>query len=720
MKKFTLALLCLLFSVRLFASHVSNADIRYEYTGVGDLYRVYLTAVKVCEPNAASLGLTADVEFNSACGSFNRLLPAVSIDTFGHFCPGSMGSCNMPGSVFPQFIRHIYVDTVTLTACSDWKISWQLCCRTTGVVNLLTPGSDNIYVEAFLNNSTAVNSSPIVANPPHALVATGFLTSTPIQAVDPEHDSIVYELYQPGNTATSAATYAPGYSFALPLGTGSSVTVNVPAQTLDITAMFSGKFTLALRIKDYRNGQLVGYSSRDFMVLSMNGTAAPTTPMLATGSNTHIVTCPGQSHSLTYTFNDSPSDSVNLTVTTPTIPGFTFSQSVTPGVGSATATVSWTTPASYDPATMPYFYILFDAHDNACPASNSGLYNVAILGTQCSTDSVWAGDANGDYTVNVYDPLAVAVAYGTTGSTRPGATTTWQAEYCPNWTDTFMNSVNMKHADCNGDGVVDASDLGAVNSNWGSVHLKGTPRGKTTAVPDLWLDVSNISFHPGATVNIPVKLGSATYPMNDFYGVATDMSITGVTLPSPASISHSTSWVGSSTNTLAFAKADATGNLSWAYARTDHQNVNGQGTIGMLQLTIPANATVGSQLNFSFANTRIIDKDMNELTGFNVIDTMVLITPLSVGSVERNITLAQVVPNPSRGSATLQVQTRVASQLSVRVQDVSGKTVSLMQYSVSQGANELSLPAAELSSGFYLIQLVDAEGNQQSLKWIKE
>ena len=57
------------------------------------------------------------------------------------------------------------------------------------------------------------------------------------------------------------------------------------------------------------------------------------------------------------------------------------------------------------------------------------------------TDSVWAGDANADFTADMYDPLAISVAYGTSGTVRPGATTTWQAEYCPDWGNEFNNTL---------------------------------------------------------------------------------------------------------------------------------------------------------------------------------------------------------------------------------------------------------------------------------------
>lgn len=587
MKKITLALCCLLLSICSYASHITSDEIRYEYTGTGNVYRIIVTDATGC--NSVSAASTMVVSISSSCSAtFNRTLPQISTELYQTYCPTYPNSCSS-GS-FPAFYRTIYMDTVSLPPCANWKIWLSLGTRN-ALNNLQNASGENLFVDAELNNLNAPNSSPYVTIAPYHILAVNSNNSIPFYTIDADNDSLVYEWYQPlggggsGIGTPISYTYTPNNTYSVNTPTGSGVvSINPTTQMMYLPGGSLGKYSLALRIKDYRNGVLVGYSSRDFMVTSLN--ISPVTTPLPT-STMHYNTCPGTTNNITLNFADSiATDSVYTDVSTPTIPGFSFTVTNSPGVGTGSTNITWTTPSTLNPATLPYFYIHVKARNNACPNTGVADYAVLIRTQQCNTDTVWAGDANADYIVNNYDPLAVAVAYNKTGPLRPGASTVWQAQYCPNWTDTFANGVNIKHADCNGDGIVDTTDLAAINANFGDFHVKPGIKAKTTGVPDLYFDITGINFNPGATVAVPIKLGSAANMMNNIYGLASDIAVGGITLTSPLSITYPTSWIGNASNTLHF-NHFATGNnngTNWAYSRTDHQNVSGQGTIAMLNL----------------------------------------------------------------------------------------------------------------------------------------
>ena len=712
MKKITLAVLCLFLTAEIFANHHSTAEVRYEYSGIGNVYRIYVTTVTPC-PGVNSPG--ESVQINSSCTSFSRGLPRIAADTFLAYC-GTASSCS-GSSVWPRFMRQIYSDTVTLAPCIDWKISFIHSLRDYGV-NL--GGSGWLYVESFLNNSVTHNSSPYMATAPFHSITSNVLTTIPLQSIDPENDSLVYEWYQPLGGVSSPIPYASPYSLTNPVN--GTATLNTVSQTMQLQAPSVGKYTLALRVKDYRNGQLLGITCRDFLVNALAGTTASNPPIAAANSVMSYTTCPGQSNNISLAFNDQPTDSVYLKVRTPTIPGFTFTKTISQGLGSASANISWTTPTSFNPATLPFFYINFETRDNQCPGANYANYAVMVLTKQCTNDSVWAGDANGDWTVNAYDPLAVAVAFGKIGVPRPNASTNWQAQFCPDWVDTFMNGVNMKHADCNGDGIVDINDLAAINTNYGSFHFKGGPKAKTTAVPDLYFDITGISFYPGANVSIPIKLGSSTDVMNNMYGIGTTISIGGITPVGAPSISYPASWLGNSSNTISFIKAlGGNQNITWAYARKDHQQVNnGQGTIAHLDFTIPSSAPIGQKVDLMFNNSLIIDRNMSSISGFNELDTAFYIQPLSVNNIHGNINYAHVVPNPSQNLASLQIGLMQNQLLAISVTDMIGKTVWKESVNGATGGNILPLPASIISSGIYLIKISDQNNSLQTIKWIKK
>jgi len=705
------------------ASHVASAEIRYEYTGIGNKYQFYLTVIKSCEPNNALLGVTEPVTFRGVNTMLTRNFYLwQGPDTIANYCAGFSSSCSQPASIYPGFEKRIYTDTVTLNP-NVWTIMWKLCCRPASVVNLSMPDSYENYVEAILDNSNTINSSAWLPNPNPLWLVQGTPVTFSLNAIDPENDSVAYEWYQPltyGNFTTPSVPipYAAGYSLGLPFGVGGTLTINTN-NSVTIMVPAIGKYALGLKMKEYRNGQLVGVTMRDFTLVSLGSAISYTPPLASTSNVSNYTTCPGASNSITLNFTDpDPTDSVYLTVTTPNFPAWTFNTTVSPGLGAASATISWQTPLFMNPATLPGFYIHVLAKDNSCPAQAYSYYSVAVQTAQCNTDSVWAGDANGDYTVNIYDPLAVAVAYGKTGAARSGATTVWQAQHCPIWNDSFMNGVSMKHADCNGDGVVNSADLPAISSNWALVHQKGGPKTKTAGVPELYFDIAGINFYPGATVSVPVKLGTSANVASNVYGVGAVITVNGITLGAPPSMSYATSWLGSASNTLNFIKNINTSSIGWSYARSDHQNISGQGTIGFVNFTIPATAMVGETINFRFSDAAVVDNNMGSVQ-FTDMDTMVLIKPLGVEDVASHIFNASVVPNPSANGARLQFALPEQETLSISVIDNVGRLVYELKIGGQKGDNTVNLPNEALAAGVYAVVLKTSGCDRVIIKWIR-
>ncbi len=83
-------------------------------------------------------------------------------------------------------------------------------------------------------------------------------------------------------------------------------------------------------------------------------------------------------------------------------------------------------------------------------------------------DCVWPGDVNADGAVDQLDFLLLGLASGETGPARPNASSSYTQQQAPDWPDSFATAlpwapgINLKHADCNGDGVVSVDADGAV------------------------------------------------------------------------------------------------------------------------------------------------------------------------------------------------------------------------------------------------------------------
>jgi hypothetical protein len=734
-KLFYLFLLILTPILNANASHLASAEIRYEKLGnQPKTYIFYLTILKGCEPGSADLNLSEPLQFvdaNSNCGFFTQYLPTISTDTITYYCPGIQSSCYNVSSSYPSFVRKVYSDTVTFPSCDNYLIHWTSNgWRNSGITNLLSASNYAIYVEARLNSflvslptQTQINNSSWLPNPSPFVIAQGVPTNVPLNVIDADYDSLDLQWYAPRYNTINfmSCTYTPGFSLAQPFGAGGQATINTN-NTITLLSPVSGKFNLGLVITEYRNGEIVGYTMRDFLVLALP-TAAFTPPQPSPGTNFQYNTCPGAQNNIVLNFTDpDPTDSVFLQVNTPAIPGFTFNTTTTSSQGAGTATINWVTPSNLNPAILNQFHFDIIAKDNDCPANGFAYYGVNVTTSQCQPDSVWPGDANGDYTVNFYDPLAVAVAYNKTGILRAGATINWQAEFCPPWADTFINGVNIKHADCNGDAIVDTLDLYPITSNYGNVHVKGlNTKAKVTGLPDLYFDLTGINFYPGATVSIPIKLGSSLNSLNNIYGFAGKLTIGNINLSAPPTITYPSSWLGSNSNTLNFTKTVNNNILGWAYSRIDHQNVSGYGTIANINFTIPLSATPGNTISFSFDGTaKIVDNQLNDITGFNEMDTTALISPSAITDTYLNRIDATLIPNPAGDFTEINLTNNKACNIDIMVNDISGRLISSLSKEIKKGKSVIVLPTNQLQSGMYIITIKEKNTLLASLKLLKK
>lgn len=723
MKKLSLLVLTLFTALLSYGSHFTGGEIRYEFNGSN--YDVYLSVYKICE-GGANLPSAAAVTLSSTSQSHSSTIQMTFLgyDTVNINCPNTMSSCHNVNGTVPGYITAYFKGTFTLPgAANDWVLSYTNAARIAGLNNL-GAASSTMYLYANIDNSSAINSTPLIASSPTYYVPTNNTVSFPLQGIDAEGDVLQYDFVSPLTAANANVTYSAGYSLASPLGNGGTATINNTTNTMTFNAPTSGKFALAIRVREYRNSVLVGEYIREFAItaLPVSGTLNLTTPAPASNTVFTYYTCPGQTtNSISLNFTDpTTTDSVYLDVIPPTISGWTFNVNSTPGIPTANTTITWSTPSNLNPATLPHFYIRVKARDNACPRS-VGEYAVIVRTRQCTADSVWPGDANGDYTVNIYDPLAIAIANGQTGPTRAGATTNWSAQWCANWTNVFVtNNTNMKHADCNGDGTVNNSDLAAVTANYSKSHPKGG-RAKTTGINDLYFDVTGVALAPGKTVKIPIKLGSSNQTITNTYGLATEIHTDGVTLTTAPTVDISNSWIDNSGTAMNFDHEITKNVIGWAHSKTNQSNTSGQGTIGELTFTVPTSAKPGDKMNFWFENPVLIDKDGKTSIDFDAPDaTLTVQNPESVEGVLSGIQSVSVVPNPSGNQAYLNVNTIENSSITVTVIDVTGKV--MWQHGVDNNSRHqhIELPASQFSSGMYMIRVV-ADGNAPVLvKWIKE
>ena len=167
-------------------------------------------------------------------------------------------------NVVNNYLRKItYTGTHTYSGASNYTISLTYYNRGPGVKNMNNSANKAIYVESeiIINPFLGANSSPEIALPPrdNACLNQPYFFEPGI--TDPENDSIVISKVkckgQNGNVIN-------GYNY--PPASGS---YDIDPSTGDIlwdNPVEKGRYNIAFKIKEYRNGALIGTSMRDMQI----------------------------------------------------------------------------------------------------------------------------------------------------------------------------------------------------------------------------------------------------------------------------------------------------------------------------------------------------------------------------------------------------------------------------------------------------------------------
>lgn len=370
-----LTALIFLFHHKAEATHAMGADLRYECLG-GEDYRVTLTIYRDCVGSA--LNDKQNIVFQSdSCGIAPYILKAdrVQIVELSPLCPAQQPSSTCNGGILPGVEEHTYELTTTLPQqCPDWNISWQLCCRNYAITNSVVTTNTRMYIEAYLNNlDVTCNNSPYFTIPPVPFLCEGDPFQFNNGAVDPDQDSMVFELTDPldyvlGNPIP--VPYNPGFSPGYPMATSPPGSFNFDQNSGQFSFTPNGlqQGIVALIVKEYRNGILIGSTMRDIqmvVIFCTNQVPVVGPPTNVTGGqlngNTFSV-CAGNTLTFDIAATD-PDVADTLTMLTnlaAAVPGATFTVS---GINPISASFSWPTTLA---DTGNYFFNLL-VSDNGCP-----------------------------------------------------------------------------------------------------------------------------------------------------------------------------------------------------------------------------------------------------------------------------------------------------------------------------------------------------------------
>ncbi|HNR19918.1 MAG TPA: T9SS type A sorting domain-containing protein, partial [Bacteroidia bacterium] len=324
----------------------------------------------------------------------------------------------------------------------------------------------------------------------------------------------------------------------------------------------------------------------------------------------------------------------------------------------------------------------------------------------CSiVSNVWPGDANYDLTVNNIDVLNIGLAYNQTGPVRTGASLAYTAQPATDWNSYFTTAVNKKHADTNGDGVVNDDDTTAVSLNYGLTHparLAGQHSLTSLTDPYLYLDVTPDSTNLSDTVYIDTYYGTAQTPVDSVYGIAFTINYdTALVDTSWISNQFLTSWLGQpGVDLITFAKSiPVEGKIDFALVRNDHTNVTGfGGALTRTGIVIVDNVAGRIPVPFTLSNAYALTASEYVL-GINLGNDSTMLDTTATG-IQDQFTLEQfsIMPNPASEFIVL---SNIRPNATAEIYNTTGQII--LQQNITPPQTLLNIKS--LKKGIYTLRI---------------
>lgn len=307
-KGIAIVLFCLISYIR--ATHLMGGQIEYEYLGaVGGGYYRYRITVKVYYNCDATSNvpvpqdpryLFSALEVPGSSKPYYRLDTLPRIDT-NLIVPELPSGCAVGANVCIRegiYIKEIdFPSTYNGQFVNGYHIWYVDFARNNSIVNLANPGNEGMGFYAFIPSPVVQNNSAKFNALPVPFLCSGDTVDVLNTAYDPDGDQLVfsfvdpydgwdcfndpawgcYSSFQASGVPMPAQTvaWAPGYSLNQPFGSNGYAYINAFTGFTRYYNPNTGNFVVAVEVKEYRNGQLVGITRRDYQLIFLS---CPSTP----------------------------------------------------------------------------------------------------------------------------------------------------------------------------------------------------------------------------------------------------------------------------------------------------------------------------------------------------------------------------------------------------------------------------------------------------------
>lgn len=337
------------------------------------------------------------------------------------------------------------------------------------------------------------------------------------------------------------------------------------------------------------------------------------------------------------------------------------------------------------------------------------------------TDLVWPGDANADSKADNLDLLSIGLYNGSAGTSRTSVNNNWTPYESMDWSQTQFNASNYKHADCNGDGLINDDDTLAIVQNFGMTHNTNHRQINTSAVNsgnDLYFFFPKLKpiYITGDTIIAEIWLGKQNNVISGCYGIA----FTVGTLPTciaPGSLKFKiqNNWLGDHLNSYRLSRSiEYLGISCVGIVRKNHISETGYGKLGEMSFIYDGNAPL-TGIPFRFENILAVNEKGEPLiiTPHNED----IITSIETLSNEADFTVS---PNPFFESSVINYSLSKEEFVELQVFNVTGQLIrNLVKQKQAPGTYKINFSASEnkLINGVYFIKLT-TRGKSRTLKMV--
>ncbi|MBL7807678.1 MAG: HYR domain-containing protein [Saprospiraceae bacterium] len=278
-----------------FAAHIVGGGITYECIGpaVGGMrYRFTMKVYRDCGGTGAGFDNPANIAIYEGSYENNSYFDDYQINITDVF-PLTINEpdCidNLPNLCLQEGI-YVWEDVLPVSNQSYFVV-YQRCCRTNAIANISTPGDvgATYYIEITPAAQQLCNTSPVFNNFPPIVICNNYPLEVDYSATDAEGDLLVYSFCAPfagggpnqgggglfgcngvvpnppcAPPFTEVPFIVPNYTPNQPMGGNPVVGINPVTGIISGTPQINGQFVVGVCVEEYRNGQLLSVTRRDF------------------------------------------------------------------------------------------------------------------------------------------------------------------------------------------------------------------------------------------------------------------------------------------------------------------------------------------------------------------------------------------------------------------------------------------------------------------------